>query len=211
MSYRNDHEAALYRVTSLENELAQLRKGQDKPATPPRRKRNRRFQAILMSLMAAGAVAALATVMHLGTTADAAPQPAVPALVAPADTALASIRTCIDKIEAPGRVLDASSTDPRSRFSESVAGLGRTGAACRAELATLVNSNTIDGKQLRDRVSRWSLTEDVLANSISLVSVYYAGDPIALDHYATAAQLWTEYHRALTERDAALEPLRGTL
>ena len=190
MSYRNDHEAALSRVTALENELAQLRKGQDKPVAPPRRKRNRRLQAILMSLIAAGAVAALVAVMHLGTTADAAPQPAVTALAGPADpTALASIRTCIDKIEVAGGVLDASATDPRSRFPESVAGLGRTGAACRAELATLVNSNTIDGKQLRDRVSRWSLTEDVLANSISLVSVYYAGDPIALDHYATAAQL----------------------
>jgi hypothetical protein len=35
--------------------------------------------------------------------------------------------------------------------------------------------------------------------------VYYGSDPAALDGYATAPQLWTEYDRALTARDTALD------
>ena len=33
-------------------------------------------------------------------------------------------------------------------------------------------------------------------NVVSLITVYYESDPVALDGYATAEQLWREYHRA---------------
>jgi hypothetical protein len=37
-------------------------------------------------------------------------------------------------------------------------------------------------------------------NVSSLITVYYDGDPVALDGYATAEQLWREFHRARAAR-----------
>lgn len=193
MSYRNDHEAALLRVDALEQEVARLRKTAppEKPATKSRARASL-FRIGLVALLAGAGVAAI-----LGRdrpTVAAAPAPVEqvkPKVVAP------DLRDCIAAIAPVDVKLDETTTDPHGA-AEPIAWIAKTGASCRAELA----------KSSDPAVQRWADAEAKLADPISLITVYYSGDPYTLDHYGTAAQLWREYHRARLVRDDALAQLK---
>lgn len=184
MSYRNDHDAALLRITALEGELAQLKKQPPALAKPPQRA----WPAIAASLLGVGAVVAAFAAMRATHNTEVE---AAPTLAAPLE-----LRTCAAGIRRVS--LDAGSTDPRGGAA-SVAPLAATGAACRPELARVA----VDDPKLE----RWRVAEDRLANVISLITVYYGNDPYALDHYASAPQLWREYEHARAERDLVLGSL----
>jgi hypothetical protein len=130
--------------------------------------------------------------------------PAVVEVAAEVPAELDSLKDCIAKIAPLGRELNETTTDPHGA-AVSTADIAKTGASCRIEIAALANSAA--SPELRDRFRRWSIAEDKLADPISLITVYYANNPYALDHYATAPQLWREYHRARNARDAVLAEL----
>lgn len=198
MTYRNDHEAALLRVDALEQEVARLRTAAPppKPATKPR------VGASLLRIGIAMLVTGVGVAAVVGRDRPAAvAAPAIVEVAQPVEVELDSVKDCIAKIAPLDRALDETTTDPNGA-AVSTANLAKTGASCRVEIAALANSAA--SPELRDKFRRWSIAEDKLADPISLITVYYANNPYALDHYSTAPQLWREYHRARNARDAVL-------
>ncbi|MFN0246622.1 MAG: hypothetical protein ACKV2T_06920 [Kofleriaceae bacterium] len=74
---------------------------------------------------------------------------------------------------------DAAFADPRGASPRPAAELMRGGLPCGSS----------DGPA----------SAEVL-NVSSLITAYYENDPVALDGYQSAEQLWREYHRARVKR-----------
>lgn len=213
MSYRNDHEAALHRVQALEDEVARLRTAATAstptPATKPRRRSSRHYlaRAGLATVLVGASV--MAIVSRDRPTAVAAPSaPTAPIRAAAIPESLAPLRDCVAQIAPLTTTLDATTTDPRGAGG-AIDEIARTGASCRRELAAYAGVEL--DPAVRDQLRRWSTAEDTLANEISMLAVYYGDDPYGLDNYASAPQLWREYHRARIARDDALGELTLTL
>jgi hypothetical protein len=196
MSYRNDHEAALLRVDALEQELSSMMVARlqttaptEKPATKSGPRASLFRIALAVVLVGAGIAAIIGR-----------DRPTVAAAPAPVEQGMPKVggfRECIAAIAPVDDKIDETTTDPHGA-AEPTAWIAKTGASCRAELA----------RSTDPAVRRWAAAEDKLADPISLISVYYGGDPYTLDHYGTAAQLWREYHRARVDRDAALAEVK---
>ncbi len=191
MSYRNDHEAALLRVDALELEVARLQKGApEKAATKPRSHASLFRVGLAVVLVGAGIAAFIG---RDRPTVAAAPAPATERVV-PKEV---GFRDCIAAIAPVDHEIDEITADPHGA-AEPIAWIARTGASCRAELT----------KSTDPAVRRWAAAEDKLADPISLITVYYGGNPYTLDHYRSAPQLWREYHRARLARDTALAEVK---
>lgn len=206
MSYRNDHEAALLRVDALEQEVARLRSAPQPEAQRPAPKR--RPYASLLRAGVAMLLAGIGVVAIIGRehpTVEAALPPAVERVVVP--ESVAALRSCIAAIK-PAEGLNETTTDPHGA-ANSPAPIVKTGASCRNQLASL-GELQLD-PVVEDKLRRWAVAEDKLADPISMITVYYGADPYALDNYATAPQLWREYRRALATRDAAIAELQPVL
>ena len=203
MSYRNDHEAALLRVDALEQEVARLRSAPTSTTPAAATKRSPVASwfriGLVLGLAGAGVVAMIAR----DRPTAAASSLAIERVELP--PSLAGVRTCIAAIKPLDRAIDATTTDPHGA-ANSTAWIAATGAPCRTLLASLDELDEPD-PVLRDKLGRWATAEDKLVDPISLITVYYASDPYALDNYASAPQLWREYHRARLERDDALADL----
>lgn len=181
MSYRNDHDAALDRIAALEGELARLRGEEPEVETKPERQwlaPERSGDDALFRILAGGAGAILVVVALLVRASgygEAAvdvepPTTSEVALVAPV---LTDDEACMTEVRA-WAVRDARAADPRAPSRTSPAELMRGPVPCgRAHIV--------------------STTEE---NVSSLITVYYESDPVALDGYTSAEQLWFEYHRA---------------
>lgn len=217
MSYRNDHDAALSRVDALEAELETLRVAyereraqRDAEKLPPERT-PRPLWAI--GLVSAGVIALGAgfALRARGTEARA-PRPVTRNEAAvergPLPQDLADLRACREAIVPLATPLTATSTDPHGAHAD-VAPIAKTGAPCRRLLQS-ADSLALD-PALHALVTRWSLAEDELIGAITRTRVYYASEPYEADHYASAPQLWREYDRALSARDAVLRDLAPLL
>jgi hypothetical protein len=195
MSYRNDHDAALARIAALEDELEQVRKAT--PPVPTPAPVRRRWGRVMLGI--GSAAFALATVTMVTVAVVPRHKRAeVPSMSAPAPAMqvdVATLRACRNAITHVSG-LDARTTDPHAETPRSVGELDAVGARCRAELAAAAAGDA--------RYGVWLNAEDELAGDISRIQVYYASDPYRLDGYSTAAQLWHEYERDVTWRDAAL-------
>ncbi len=206
MSYRNDHEAALLRVDALEQEVARLRSAPPPVVAKPATKR-RPYASLLrigVAMLLAGAGVA-AMVGRDRPTASAAP-PTAERVITGVPTSVDALRGCIAAITSTD--LNERSTDPHGA-ANSVTPITKTGAACRTDLASR-GELQLD-PVLSNKLEAWAVTEDKLADPISMITVYYGSDPYVLDNYATAPQLWREYRRALSARDAALAELKPML
>lgn len=201
MSYRNDHEAALLRVDALEQEVARLRSAPTSTTPAAATKRSPVASwfriGLVLGLAGAGVVAMIARDRPTAAAASIAIENRVEL-----PQSLAGVRDCIAAIEPLDRAIDATTTDPHGA-ANSTSWIAATGAPCRTLLASLDEPDPV----LRDKLGRWATAEDKLVDPISLITVYYASDPYALDNYASAPQLWREYHRARLERDDALADL----
>jgi len=198
MTYRNDHDAALARIDSLEQELEHLKV---KPApvevVPPTRHAWK--VAIAASLVAAvvggGWLKHRASSHHVTAATESA-------IVHPY-VSVDYLRRCLgDVLSAPGDGFDARTTDPHAG-GRSVAAVAAVGATCRRELAEVASSIALTDQQ-RAVFQRWLAAEDTLAGDLSRIVVYYGSDPYRLDGYTTATQLWREYETDRAARDATL-------
>ncbi len=205
MSYRNDHEAALLRVDALEQEVARLRTTPLPPITKPatRRRPHASLMRFGVAMLLAGAGVAV-MIARDRPMVEAAPPPTADRVMVP--SSVAALRDCIAAITPSD--LNAVTADPHGAAS-SVAPIAKTGAACRKELASLADLGL--DPLLSSTFKAWAVTEDRLADPISMIAVYYGSDPYLLDNYATAPQLWREYHRAVAARDAVLADLKPML
>ncbi len=176
MSYRNDHDAALNRVAALEGELARLRGEKGKPEKQRVPESSGRYRLVGAML---GAFALICIGMVWRVTSAGAREVVdvdvedpydVVAPIVPMDEA-----TCMAEIDARA-VTDAAAADPRNTVRTPIASLFRSPIACR-----LSSSGRLKGE---------------LDNVTSLITVYYENDPVTADGYASAEQLWREYHRA---------------
>jgi hypothetical protein len=218
MSYRNDHDAALLRVDALEAELETLRlayerqRAKDDADKPPRKRRSRTrwIVAGVMLAVTAGTAVGAVTLFHATTERAREPEPAAvqEIEIRPAIADRTQLRECREAITPLTTRRTAATTDPRGEHKE-VASLANTGAPCRRLLA---NAERLEiGPELRTLVAKWSRAEDELLGCITRTLVYYGGDPYAADGYASAPQLWKEYDRAISARDAVLEQLAPAL
>lgn len=185
MSYRNDHDAALSRVDALERELAQLR-GERKAEEKRKRIAPEKGHRVLGVVAVGAGVIACAVGVLWSMTAREYPARIVeePEMQAPeAEVApepiVMSREACERSIE-EWAVRDARATDPRVAGHESAEVILRRAVVCAGVLPSVEQENVT-----------------------SLITVYYESDPVALDGYATAEQLWREYHRARAGRGIA--------
>ena len=213
MSYRNDHDAALLRVDALETELETLRlayereRAREEADKPPSKRKSRAAWVAAAGVLALTAGTAVGAVM-LFHSPTPAPTPVVAVTAGPVFDDHALLRQCRDAIaKLPGK-RDATTTDPRG-LRTSVAPIVTTGATCRPLLAN-ADKLAID-PELRALVAKWSRAEDELVGSITRTVIYYESDPYAADGYTSAQQLWKEYDRAVTVRDAVLDKLAPAL
>ena len=197
MTYRNDHDAALARIDSLEQEL-ELAKVPPPAPMPPKQYATR--VAIVASLLAA--IAGGAWVYQRETSQRPSRDVAITepaARVTPVDR----LRHCLGVVQsARTEGYDARTTDPHGR-ARSVDGIEAIGAPCRRELADVVTTIGLTPEQ-RAAFQRWLAAEDTLAGDLSRIQVYYANDPYKLDNYSTAPQLWREFQTDRAARDATL-------
>lgn len=198
MSYRNDHEAALLRVDALEQEVARLRTAAPPKPAPKKRSRASLYRFGLGMVLTGACVVGIMS--RDRTPAAASPPPVELPVAAPG-----ALAACIAAIAPLDREIDATTTDPHGS-ANSTAWIAKTAAPCRKE----INSIEID-PAVRGKLARWAATEDKLDNSISLIAIYYGNNPYELDNYASAPQLWREYHRTHAERDEALSDLKHSL
>lgn len=206
MSYRNDHEAALMRVDALEAELARVR------ASPPRPAPLKKRRSALRSVVSTAAIILMLLLgkvawVSLSSPVEAAVEPLRP--VEPLPKEARWLRACIADIAPVTDTADERTTDPLG-VGAPVSWVPLTGAGCRGELTAAAQSMTMP-EELRSVIQRWSTAEDSLAGRISLVVVYYGNDPYALDNYASAGQLWREYHAARLARDNVLREVAQVL
>jgi hypothetical protein len=190
MSYRNDHDAALNRVAALESELARMRAEREgKPEVPAKQvaRGGGVGAAAAFAVLAVSGVAAWAWVK-----AEPAPevQPAPVEVREPmavqAPVFEGSADACMDAIDERA-AHDAMATDPRGE-AKAVAVVMRGSAVCHLP-----------------STAGWASPEAEVINVTSLITVYYESNPYAMDNYASAQQLWREYHRARARRgDVAL-------
>lgn len=215
MSYRNDHDAALSRVDALEAELDAMRRKYERDVAekPPqeRTSRPRWIAGGLLAVMTVATGVGLAMLIRLALIDREAPPATAPAVadapaILPSD--VLALRECRDAIAPLTVKLTAETTDPHGAKMDT-APIVRTGAPCRRLLQTADSLGITP--ELRPLVAQWSLAEDELIGSITRTRVYYASDPYAADGYRSAQQLWKEYDRALTARDAVLRDLAPRL
>lgn len=178
MSYRNDHDAALHRVAALEHEIAELRRVApvEKRRAPDRRPMLLGIVTLAMGgllgipaaiwMMAIRSGEPVAEMDHVDDV-DTAEEPV-------AASALPS-EGCLRQIDARAR-MDAAAADPRGESPQSFRTLLQRRSTCNLVVAGPASAAE--------------------QNVVSLITVYYESDPVALDGYATAEQLWREYHRA---------------
>ncbi|NVB83808.1 MAG: hypothetical protein HOV81_35865 [Kofleriaceae bacterium] len=216
MTYRSDHDAALARVDALERENAKLTADNAKlrevadgidrngAANRVRHPGSRSVVAIA----ATGTLLATALIAGVLSAHEQARQTSQRFEVRSTGVARERLEKCARAI-APKPRLDEVSTDPRALDAASVEPVKATGAPCRDDLRVFLDSGLIDGRERR-LVDAWRKTEDELAGAISRLVVYYGSDPYSLDGYTTARQVWVEYDRAVTARDAALAAWRGS-
>jgi hypothetical protein len=212
MSYRSDHEAALMRVDALEAELARVRRETPSKPAPPKKR-----GGALTFVITAAAVTITLLLGKVAWVALASPPTAQAAMIKPAiepamlPNETRSLRACIADIAPVAGSVDETTTNPRHATGASpVSWVPLTGAGCRSEITAAAQSMTVPD-DLRTIVQRWGTAEDVLAGTISLIVVYYENDPYALDGYATAGQLWREYHAARLARDSVLREVAQVL
>jgi hypothetical protein len=212
MTYRSDHDAALARVDALERENAKLTAENAKLREPDRTEWNRSTprhagSRNLLAIAAGGTLMATALVAGLLTAREHEQQTASQRFeVRSTGIARERLEKCASQI-AQAPKLDAVSTDPRALSPASIEPVKSTVAPCRGDLRVYLESSLIDPRE-RQALEAWRKTEDELAGATSRLVVYYASDPYALDGYTTARQVWVEYDRAVTERDAALAAWR---
>jgi hypothetical protein len=200
MTYRNDHDAALARIDSLEQELEAM-KAAPKPA--PVVPANRYAWKIGIVASAAAAVLGGAWVVDRAHT-RAPLRASAPAVAVPIFASVDDFRPCVTHVlAAQGDGFDAQTTDPR-HGGRSVAPIEAVGAPCRNELARLIRDDVALTRDQRVAFQRWLAAEDTLAGDLSRIVVYYTNDPYQLDNYATATQLWHEYNVDRGARDATL-------
>lgn len=210
MTYRSDHDAALARVDALERENAKLTAENAKLREPAEGMdwngpayRVRSGSRSVLAIAATGTLFATALIAGvLGAREHVQEAKLQRFEVRSTGIARERLEKCARAIgEAPG--LDAVSTDPRAPSPASIEPVKATGAPCREDLRVYLDSGLIDPRERRS-VDAWRKAEDELAGTISRLVVYYRSDPYALDGYATARQVWIEYDRAVTARDAAV-------
>ena len=174
MSYRNDHDAALHRVAALEGELARLKAQRDVRA---RDEEEPGGESKLMTILVSGALVMLAVAFLVWRATRTYEKP--PAATHDDDITMSTKDAgecavandaCAGAIEARA-IRDARAADPRGEAPVPVSTLLTAPAVCGGGAA-------------------------IPSNESSLITVYYESDPVALDGYATAEQLWREYHRA---------------
>jgi hypothetical protein len=170
MTYRNDHDAALHRVAALESELAKLQSERVRVKEKPPAPSRDKRKLIVMLV---GAIAFLCAAGVVLQTTDMEQTK----IVVDPDRAAAPMDdiTCAHQIQ-EWAARDARAADPRGAEPVPVIALMKGPVACGAA------------------------SESIPSNESSLISVYYENDPVTLDGYATAEQLWREYHRARTKR-----------
>lgn len=205
MSYRNDLDAAVARNDALQQEVKRLTDEnaglRAKPADKPRRG-NKGLRAIA-ALSGLGLALAVGITVGISTAeSEAAPVTHEPGTTAETwlamhDRVSGDLAACADDIAAPPTGLPAT--------ANGLAELERTGAACRLQLREAA-AEFLGGDST---LASWAAAEDQLANRISLISVYVAGDPYLLDHGNDTGQLWREYSKALVARDRALAAWRA--
>ena len=203
MSYRNDHDAALARIDSLEQELEQAKAAATVAATPVP-KPNHVWRTALIATLGAGVLAGgwLWQRPHHKQAELAVPM--APVIAEP--ISIASLAPCLERVRAaPDAKLDAVSTDPHGA-AHSIFGIEHVGASCRGDLAALVDQPGLTTAE-RAALQRWLAAENALAGDISRIVTYYGNDPYRLDGYTTAPQLWREYTTDRAARDAALPAL----
>ena len=212
MSYRNDHEAALLRVDALEAELEVLRLAYERQCAkndadkPPPKRRSRAAWIVAGGVLALTAGTAVGAVTLFRATASDEPRANERALVEtrPAIDDRSMLRECRDAITPLTYPRTAETTDPRG-MHRSVAPIVDTGAPCRNLLAD-ADHLAID-PTLRTLVGKWSHAEDELVGDITRTMIYYGSDPYAADNYVSAPQLWKEYDRDVSARNAVLRDL----
>ena len=180
MSYRNDHDAALHRVAALEHEIAELRRVG--PVAERRAPDRRPMLLGIVALAMGGLLGVPAAIWMMALRSD---EPAAASVAedlaestevgAVEEPSAVPSEGCLRQIEARAR-LDAAAADPRSESPQSF----RTLLQRRSTCSLVVAGPASPAEQ----------------NVVSLITVYYESDPVALDGYATAEQLWREYHRA---------------
>jgi hypothetical protein len=213
MSYRNDHEASLLRVDALEAELEVLRLAYERQRAtndaekPLPKRRSRTAWIVAGAMIALTAGTAIGAVSLFRATAPEEPRPSEPAATTGTPTMADDrtlLRECRDAIVPLADPRTAETTDPHG-LHRSVAQIAETGAPCRRLLAD-ADHLAID-PTLRAAVVRWSQAEDQLIGDITRTMIYYQSDPYAADGYRSAPQLWKEYDRDVTARNAVLRDL----
>lgn len=217
MTYRSDHDAALARVDALELDNARLAAENAKLREPSVRHEYREPAEGLpasgtrtaITVFCVGSVLAAALIAGAITSVDEHREHAIQRLDVRA-TGIAHDRLvqCAHAI-APKPHLDATVTDPHAARPLKIDPVAATGAACRDEMRVYLDSAVIDSHERR-ALEGWHDAEDELAGAISRLVVYYGNDPYMLDGYSTARQVWLEYDRAVSARDAALASWSGS-
>ena len=172
MSYRNDHDAALHRVAALEGELARLKAQRGVRA---RDEEEPGGESKLMTILVSGALVMLAVAFLVWRATRSYEKPPAATYDMTMSTkdagSCAANEACAHAIDARA-VRDARAADPRGEAPVPVSTLMTAPPVCGGGAAAIPS------------------------NESSLITVYYESDPVALDGYATAEQLWREYHRA---------------
>ena len=209
MSYRNDHEASLLRVDALEAELEVLRLAYERQCAkddadkPPQKRRSRAAWIVAGGVLALTAGTAVGAVTLFRATSSDEPRTTERAIV---EARLVGddrtmLRECRDAITPLTYLRTAESTDPRG-LHRSVAPIVATGAPCRNLLADA--DHLAIEPTLRTLVGKWSHAEDELVGDITRTLIYYESDPYGADNYLSAPQLWKEYDRDVSARNAVL-------
>ena len=202
MSYRNDHDAAVARVDALQHEVqrladenSQLRDASSKrPATV-------RHSGTAGWVVGAGIVALIAG-GFLGIAAGSASNEAAPEQPTPRELeSRRALETCLGAIQPRPAV-----ENPRT--SVDVAAVELTAAPCHLDLRDFARRAALSPSE-RETLDELADAEAELGNRISMMAVYYTSDPLTLDSYATASQLWNEYDRALAARNAVIDRWRA--
>jgi hypothetical protein len=188
MSFRNDHDAALARVDALESELATLRKAFKaeraretislNPASVPRA-RTPWILGIALVAVASGTAVGAGVLLRGGPNEPAVDESSV--------AAPASFDPILDNWEVRWDLRAC-----RDAITK-IPGATSSGASCRP-LLHLHDSHALD-PNVRGQVAMWARAEDELAGLITRLQS------------GSTPELWSDYDRAVSARDAVLADL----